>query len=492
MSATLSILNHYKTSVQRGSCKNLSNFVDKSTLKADTSSIDWESVLSYAFDVVSQDTSLKSIIEEEGYQKSTFLTNLKDLYKSIFDKDILSLEICHFNHQVSEKDFTTQSHSPQHPTILDFTLDTSNLKLIKESKIPTNLSVHSYNVTLIQEFITAYTGFYKPQKDAKDQDGKEVKNDYETIQVQAKVSLAQGRVYFFILLKEASGFDNIKSVEVVSFSLEKIEQLSGYVQENSLLFKAEDFKNLMESLVESSDVIQHHYNITQDSLNIRNLQSELIACGLLNKTEGLYDHNSYAAEEGTLGLSAILDPNDPDYIFNFDESFYDLLFSNSSKPPKDLIFDENLLQNPSIERDGDSVTIEFSTFASQKEEQYKLAEGVEGVSKSKKQKEDLAVKLRIHLNKLDDSKTNEGQIISGKDDSDGFSNYQIQSEVLATFVLKAQQNSLEDIEFQTVSSFDSGVIWSFAKDENVGDLLRSELGKLTKNWYSSKDEGSVF
>jgi len=488
MTATLSVLNHYKTSVQRGSCKNLSNFVDKSTLKADTSSIDWESVLSHAFDVVSQDTSLKSIIEEEGYQKSIILTNLKDLYKSIFDKDILSLEICHFNHQVSEKDFTTQSNSAQHPRILDYTLDTSNLRLIKESKIPTNLSVHSYNVTLIQEFITAYTGFYKP----KDQDGKEVKSDYETIQVQAKVSIAQGRVYFFILLKEASGFDNIKSVEVVSFSLEKIEQLSGYVQENTLLFKEEHFKEVMKKLIESSDVIQHHYNITQDSLNIRNLQSELIACGLLNKTEGFYDHNSYAAEEGTLGLSAILDPNDPDYIFNFDESFYDLLFSNSSKPPKDLIFDENLLQNPSIEKDGDSVTIEFSTFASQKEEQQKPAEGLEGVSKSKKQKEDLAVKLRIHLNKLDDSKTNEGHIISGKEDSDGFSNYQIQSEVLAAFVLKAQQNSLDDVEFQTVSSFDSGVVWSFAKDENAGDLLRSELGKLTKDWFSSKDEGSVF
>ena len=65
----------------------------------------------------------------------------------------------------------------------------------------------------------------------------------------------------------------------------------------------------------------------------------MIACGLLNKTEGFFDHNTYENEEGTLGLSAILDPNDPDYIFNFDESFYDLLFANSSKPPKKLQLD---------------------------------------------------------------------------------------------------------------------------------------------------------
>lgn len=212
MSAVLSVFNYYKTSVIRGTGKTQSSFSDQSVLRADISSIDWDTVLSHSFEVASHDVSLKLIIHEESIQKSNFLASLKQVYKSVFDKDILSPAIRDFNQLISEKDHKIQVDSTQKPGSQTYSLGSQTLKLIRESVLPVNLAVHGYDITLIQEFITAYTGFYKGSKD-QDANGKE----YETIQVQAKVNLKQGRVYFFILLKEDTGFDNIASVEVASF-----------------------------------------------------------------------------------------------------------------------------------------------------------------------------------------------------------------------------------------------------------------------------------
>ena len=121
-------------------------------------------MLHSAYDITNSDEGLREIFEAEGFAKERLLTDLKEFYWSLFEKDLLEEEVFYFHNSNPLKDHVNQTEdlALQGKRSLSYDLTTCSAKLTTDFKDQLNLEVRTYDVTLLEDLTRlSYTQAYK-------------------------------------------------------------------------------------------------------------------------------------------------------------------------------------------------------------------------------------------------------------------------------------------------------------------------------------------